>query len=105
MGFADKQIARAKNTSPDEIRELRKKLGIIPAVKQIDTLAAEWPAVTNYLYLTYGGNSNDIQIPPDEKELLLWVQDLIELEVVWNLIGVPLTWFGGCKKMEKKAFQ
>ena len=49
-----------QKTNPDEIRDLRKKLGVIPSVKQIDTLAAEWPAVTNYLYLTYGGHSNDV---------------------------------------------
>jgi carbamoyl-phosphate synthase large subunit len=71
MGFADKQIARAKDKTPDEIRDLRKKLGIIPSVKQIDTLAAEWPAVTNYLYLTYGGHSNDVIIPPDEKGIVV----------------------------------
>ena len=67
QGFSDKQIARAKNTTPDDVRSMRKKHGIVPAVKQIDTLAAEWPAVTNYLYLTYGGNSNDVQISDDEK--------------------------------------
>ncbi len=67
QGFSDKQIARAKNTTPDDVRSMRKKHGIVPAVKQIDTLAAEWPAVTNYLYLTYGGNSNDVQISADEK--------------------------------------
>ncbi len=66
MGFADKQIARAKDTTPDEIRTLRKNLGVIPAVKQIDTLSAEWPAVTNYLYLTYGGYSNDVTKPVSE---------------------------------------
>ena len=71
MGFADKQIARAKDTTPDEIRALRKNLGEIPSVKQIDTLAAEWPAVTNYLYLTYGGHSNDVTIPEDEKAIIV----------------------------------
>ncbi len=71
MGFADKQIARAKDKTPDEIRDLRKNLGVIPSVKQIDTLAAEWPAVTNYLYLTYGGHSNDIVIPEDEKGIVV----------------------------------
>lgn len=71
LGFADKQIARAKDKTPDEIRTLRKKLGVIPSVKQIDTLAAEWPAVTNYLYLTYGGHSNDIVIPQDEKGIIV----------------------------------
>jgi carbamoyl-phosphate synthase large subunit len=71
LGFADKQIARAKDKSPDEIRTLRKKLGVIPSVKQIDTLSAEWPAVTNYLYLTYGGHSNDLTIPQDEKGIVV----------------------------------
>ena len=70
-GFSDKQIARAKDKSPDEIRDLRKKLGVIPSVKQIDTLAAEWPAVTNYLYLTYGGHSNDVVIPQDENGIVV----------------------------------
>jgi carbamoyl-phosphate synthase large subunit len=71
FGFADKQIARAKDKSPDEIRTLRKKLGVIPSVKQIDTLSAEWPAATNYLYLTYGGHSNDVIIPKDEKGIIV----------------------------------
>ena len=71
LGFADKQIARAKNSTADDIRSLRKKLGVLPCVKQIDTLAAEWPAATNYLYLTYGGNFNDIVIDSDEKGILV----------------------------------
>ena len=71
MGFSDKQIAKSKNKDPDEIRQIRKKLGVIPSVKQIDTLAAEWPAVTNYLYLTYGGHSNDISVPVDEKGIIV----------------------------------
>ena len=71
FGFSDKQIARAKNMDPDEVRKIRKDHGIVPVVKQIDTLAAEWPAVTNYLYLTYGGNSNDVKIDPDEKGVIV----------------------------------
>jgi carbamoyl-phosphate synthase large subunit len=71
MGFSDKQIARAKDKTPDEVRDLRKKLGVLPSVKQIDTLSAEWPAVTNYLYLTYGGHSHDIEIPSDEKGIVV----------------------------------
>ncbi|MEK6929263.1 MAG: carbamoyl-phosphate synthase large subunit, partial [Thermoproteota archaeon] len=71
MGFSDKQIARAKDKSAEEIREIRKKAGVLPSVKQIDTLAAEWPAVTNYLYLTYGGNQNDIEITSDEKGVIV----------------------------------
>jgi carbamoyl-phosphate synthase large subunit len=70
-GFSDKQIGRAKNKDPDEIRKLRKENGVLPCVKQIDTLAAEWPAVTNYLYLTYGGNSHDVEINPEEKGIVV----------------------------------
>ncbi len=70
-GFSDKQIARAKDKTPDEVRKIRKDFGIVPAVKQIDTLAAEWPAVTNYLYLTYGGTSHDVKIDPGEKGILV----------------------------------
>ncbi len=71
MGFSDKQIARAKDKSAEEIREIRKKAGVLPSVKQIDTLAAEWPAVTNYLYLTYGGNQNDIEVTSDEQGVIV----------------------------------
>ena len=71
MGFADKQIARAKGVATDQIRALRKSMGVVPSVKQIDTLAAEWPAVTNYLYLTYGGHSHDVVIPKDEHGIIV----------------------------------
>ena len=71
LGFSDMQIARAKEKTELEIRNMRKKAGIIPCVKQIDTLAAEWPAQTNYLYLTYGGNKNDLEIPTEEKSIIV----------------------------------
>ena len=70
-GFSDRQIARAKDITPDSVRELRKDLGVLPSVKQIDTLAAEWPAVTNYLYMTYGGGESDIRVSPDEKGIVV----------------------------------
>jgi len=60
LGFGDKYLAKVFNMREDEIRTFRKEHNIIPVVKQIDTLAAEWPAKTNYLYLTYGGNKSDI---------------------------------------------
>lgn len=44
------------------VRQLRAKYGIRPRVKQIDTLAAEWPAQTNYLYLTYNGDEDDVEV-------------------------------------------
>ncbi len=59
-GFSDTQIAIATGASEEEIRTLRHKLDIFPCVKQIDTLAGEYPAVTNYLYLTYNGTENDV---------------------------------------------
>ncbi|CAH6786921.1 Cad [Phodopus roborovskii] len=60
LGFSDKQIALAVLSTELAVRKLRQELGICPAVKQIDTVAAEWPAQTNYLYLTYGGNNHDL---------------------------------------------
>ena len=71
MGFSDKQIARATKKEADQIRAIRKKHGIVPVVKQIDTLAAEWPAKTNYLYMTYGGSHNDVTITDEQKGILV----------------------------------
>ncbi len=59
-GFSDKQLAELTGKSEDSIRALRKKVGVVPVVKQIDTMAAEFPAKTNYLYLTYHGEKDDI---------------------------------------------
>jgi len=71
LGFSDKQIGRATSKDPYDIRMMRKNSGIVPYVKQIDTLAAEWPAKTNYLYLTYGGDSNDLEISPDDQSVIV----------------------------------
>lgn len=66
-GFSDLQIAQLVNSDELTIRNYRKSLGVIPVVKQIDTTAAEFPAQTNYLYLTNHGNENDIQLgEPDQ---------------------------------------
>jgi carbamoyl-phosphate synthase large subunit len=59
LGFSDHQIAKIKNINEDEVRKLRKEYDIKPHVKKIDTLAAEYPTFTNYLYLTYHGNEDD----------------------------------------------
>lgn len=53
------------------MRKWRKEKGITPVVKQIDTLAAEWPAKTNYLYLTYGGGENDIEFKPFDGKVVV----------------------------------
>jgi len=61
-GYSDVQISKCLKGSPsdDEVRAKRKAAGIVPYVKQIDTLAAEFPASTNYLYMTYNGDENDV---------------------------------------------
>lgn len=61
IGFSDKQIAGCIKVSELAVRKQRREAGIVPFVKQIDTVAGEWPASTNYLYLTYNANSHDIE--------------------------------------------
>jgi carbamoyl-phosphate synthase large subunit len=78
-GFSDFQIARhVFKSGPDKInddlmkvRNYRKTLGIVPYIKQIDTLAAEYPAITNYLYLTYSGSEHDIKCENDKKSIIV----------------------------------
>lgn len=60
LGFSDIQIAKCLNASESEVRSFRKSLDIHPWVKKIDTLAAEFPADTNYLYTTYNGSQHDV---------------------------------------------
>ena len=71
LGFSDSQIAASVSTTTQDVRDLRKKWGLIPVVKQIDTMAAEWPAQTNYLYLTYGGEDDDIVFESGRKVIVL----------------------------------
>ncbi len=76
-GFSDIQIANAlykgmdTEQAEDIVRAFRKAHKIVPCVKQIDTLAAEYPAATNYLYLTYGGNFNDVQYQHDKNSVIV----------------------------------
>jgi carbamoyl-phosphate synthase large subunit len=70
LGFSDKKIAQILGKKELEIRDLRKKLKIIPSVFQIDTLAGEFPAKTNYLYTTYNGNHNDV-LPIGDKGVMV----------------------------------
>mmetsp|Transcript_21516 Transcript_21516/g.29267 ORF Transcript_21516/g.29267 Transcript_21516/m.29267 type:complete len:1145 (-) Transcript_21516:474-3908(-) len=64
-GFSDTQIAGYMKSNPSIVRRRRQQLGIVPVVKQIDTHAAEFPAQTNYLYMTYHGTENDVQDQPN----------------------------------------
>ena len=79
-GFTDFQIARAIGLEQEfdtmhkavlVVRNRRKQLGIVPVVKQIDTLAAEYPAQTNYLYVTYSGEKGDIQYENDHRSIIV----------------------------------
>lgn len=79
-GFTDFQIARAVGLEDEFhnmhkamllVRHCRKNLGIVPVVKQIDTLAAEYPARTNYLYVTYGGVASDIEPEHDGRSIVV----------------------------------
>ena len=79
-GFTDFQIARAVGLETElksmskaglVVRTLRKNYGILPVVKQIDTLAAEYPAQTNYLYVTYAGVASDINFANDKKSIIV----------------------------------
>ncbi len=79
-GFSDFQVARAVGLEDElhnmhkamlVVRNLRKSQGILPVVKQIDTLAAEYPAQTNYLYVTYSGVSSDIDFAHDKRSIIV----------------------------------
>jgi len=70
-GFSDKQIAILTKTTELAVRKKRKKLDILPVVKQIDTLAAEYPAKTNYLYLTYNACKDDLDFKEKNKVIVL----------------------------------
>jgi carbamoyl-phosphate synthase large subunit len=66
-GFSDRQIARYTSSSEMVVRRRRQQLGVLPYTKQIDTLAAEFPAETNYLYMTYNGSESDTSAMQDTK--------------------------------------
>ncbi len=75
-GFSDFQVARLVmkgdvTRNMLKLRAHRKRRGVLPSVKQIDTLAAEYPAQTNYLYLTYSGNEHDISFNPDQQSVIV----------------------------------
>jgi len=79
QGYSDFQIARLVLKNSDQfiqadllkVRALRKSLGIVPVIKQIDTLAGEYPAMTNYLYVTYNGTEHDVEFQHDNKSVIV----------------------------------
>jgi len=94
LGFSDEQIAVCTDTTEPEVRQFRKTAGIVPAIKQIDTLAAEWPAKTNYLYLTYGGDEDDIELRKDKSKVLVLGAGVFRIgsSVEFDWCGVNTIW-------------
>jgi carbamoyl-phosphate synthase large subunit len=93
-GFADKTIAKLTGSTENEVRTLRLSHGIKPAVKQIDTLAGEFDATTNYLYTTYHGNVNDVE-PLGQRPVIVLgsgpycIGSSVEFD--WCAVGVATT--------------
>ncbi len=94
IGFSDEQIAVCQGTDEDTIRKYRKNNSIIPAVKQIDTLAAEYPAKTNYLYMTYGGDEDDIELSDNPSKVIVLGAGVFRIgsSVEFDWCGVNTVW-------------
>ena len=94
LGFSDEQIAICLKTDEMTIRKLRKEANIIPVVKQIDTLAAEWPAKTNYLYLTYGGDEDDVEFHSSKSKVMVLGAGVFRIgsSVEFDWCGVNTIW-------------
>jgi carbamoyl-phosphate synthase large subunit len=94
LGFSDEQIAVCIDNSEPEVRQFRKTAGILPVIKQIDTLAAEWPAKTNYLYLTYGGDEDDIELSKNKSKVMVLGAGVFRIgsSVEFDWCGVNTIW-------------
>jgi len=94
IGFSDKQIAICLKTDEMFVRKLRKSANIVPVVKQIDTLAAEWPAQTNYLYLSYGGEEDDISFHSGKSKVMVLGAGVFRIgsSVEFDWCGVNTVW-------------
>ena len=98
-GFADKQIAKYLKTNEMSVRRMRQRNSINPAIKQIDTLSAEWPAYVNYLYSTYGGRTDDIDFGTRGKKIIVLGSGTYRIgsSVEFDWGSVNLVW--GLKKL------
>ena len=105
IGFSDKQIGRCLDLDELKLRSLRQRFGIKPVIKQIDTLAAEWPAKTNYLYLTYGGQTDDIVVESKRKNVIVLgagpyrIGSSVEFD--WGTVN--MVW-GSARKWHQRSF-
>jgi len=99
-GFSDSQIAKAMKCDSIKIRRFRYLHGIIPITKQIDTLAAEWPVNTNYLYLTYGGLTDDLDYSNNLPKLINGIpRKIVVLGSGVYRIGSSVEFDWGCVNM------
>ncbi len=94
LGFSDSQIAICLKTDEDIVREFRRRYGVIPVIKQIDTLAAEWPTRTNYIYLTYGGKEDDLSLESDGRKVMVLGSGVFRIgsSVEFDWCGVNTVW-------------
>ncbi len=94
LGFSDEQIAYCIDATELEVRQFRRTAGIVPVIKQIDTLAAEYPAKTNYLYLTYGGDEDDIELSKDKSKVIVLGAGVFRIgsSVEFDWCGVNTVW-------------
>ncbi|MCL2133940.1 MAG: carbamoyl-phosphate synthase (glutamine-hydrolyzing) large subunit [Candidatus Bathyarchaeota archaeon] len=94
IGFSDEQIAVCQNTDEMNVRKFRKNAKIIPSVKQIDTLAAEYSAKTNYLYMTYGGDEDDIDLSNNTSKVIVLGAGVFRIgsSVEFDWCGVNTVW-------------
>ncbi|QXJ29877.1 carbamoyl-phosphate synthase (glutamine-hydrolyzing) large subunit [Saccharolobus shibatae] len=91
LGFSDEQISKALNKSTEYVRKIRDQSNIIPVVKLIDTLAGEWPSVTNYMYLTYNGIEDDIEFSQGNKLLIVGAGGFrigVSVEFDWSVVSL-----------------
>ncbi|MDR0797655.1 MAG: carbamoyl-phosphate synthase (glutamine-hydrolyzing) large subunit, partial [Nitrososphaerota archaeon] len=94
LGFSDEQIAVCQCTDEATIRKFRKEAKIVPCVKQIDTLAAEYPTKTNYLYMTYGGDEDDIKLSAGTSKVIVLGAGVFRIgsSVEFDWCGVNTVW-------------
>ncbi|ARM76254.1 carbamoyl-phosphate synthase (glutamine-hydrolyzing) large subunit [Acidianus manzaensis] len=92
LGFSDEQLSKAYHVPLGEIEKIRVEKNVFPSIKQIDTLAGEWPAVTNYLYLTYNGNEDDIEVSSSHNKLLILGAGVfrigVSVEFDWSVVSL-----------------
>ncbi len=94
LGFSDEQVARLAGVAEEEVRAARRRAGEAPVVKQIDTLAAEWPAETNYLYMTYWGSEDDISFEKTRPRIVVIGAGVfrigVSVEFDWAVVNFAL---------------